>query len=303
MREQLIARGWALPNNFLGLPLEFSAWENSEVVILPVPYDFTTSYQAGGRFGPQAILDASTQVELYDDELDLEPYEIGIHTLPALEPIASGPEEMQARIGQVASQIFDSSKYPIVLGGDHSITIGVLNAVKERHGRFSVLQLDAHADLRDSYHETGSSHACVGRRAAEMASLTQIGIRSISSEEVEYLNAATQVTTIFARDLIHGLKPALDAIERLESPVYLTLDVDVFDPSLMPATGTPDPGGLDWFAVITILRMLFESKNVIGSDVVELAPIGGMKGPDFLVAKLVYKIIGYHALKLQGGGS
>jgi agmatinase len=302
MEEKLITSGWGVPHNFLGLPSELSDWDQSSVVILPVPYDLTTSYQAGGRFGPSAILDASTQVELYDDELGSEPCNIGIHTLPALEPIATNPEAMHSRVQDVVGAIIDAGKFPITLGGDHSITIGVLNSLKERYEEFSVLQLDAHADLRDTYHESRVSHACVARRASEMASVTQIGIRSISSDEIEFVKNAAQVKTIFARELNSGLDSALSAIDDLKGPVYLTLDVDVFDPSIMPATGTPDPGGLDWYAVTALIKKLFQTKEIIGCDVVELAPIGGMKAPDFLVAKLVYKIIGYYSQKSSGGG-
>ncbi len=292
MREKLIAEGLAIPQNFAGLPPEVSDWENSQVVILPIPYDMTTSYQAGGRFGPQAILDASTQVELYDDELESEPFQIGIHTLPPLEPTVKGPEAMSKRIQAVIEEIVDAKKFPFVLGGDHSITIGILNALSKRYKNFSVLQLDAHADLRESYHGTPYSHACVMRRATELAEIAQIGIRNFSSAEAEFIKKA-KLKTIFARDLQDGLEPAESAIDALKGPVYVTLDVDVFDSSIMPATGTPEPGGLGWYSILVLLKRAFERHEIIGCDVVELAPIGGMKAPDFLVAKLVYKMIGY----------
>jgi agmatinase len=293
MKEKMIAEGLAIPQNFAGLPPDFSRWEDSHVVVLPVPYDLTTSYQSGGRFGPQAILEASLQVELYDDELQTEPYEIGIHTLPPLEPTVAGPEVMSGKIQGVVEDLLEAKKFPIIIGGDHSITIGVLKAFAKHYKKFSVLQLDAHADLRDSYHGTTYSHACVARRATEIAaSLTQIGIRNYSAEEAGFLESS-QVKMIPARDLQSSLEPALKAIDSIKNPLYLTLDVDVFDSSIMPATGTPEPGGLNWYAVIALLRRAFEKHQIIGCDVVELAPIGGMKAPDFLVAKLIYKIVGY----------
>jgi len=292
MREKLISDGYALPFNFAGLPTEFSSWEDSQVVILPIPYDLTTSFQAGGRFGPQAILEASSQIELFDDELGLEPYTIGVHTLPSLEPIASGPEAMGTRIESVVQEILAAGKFPLTLGGDHSISIGVINAFSHEFKDLTVVQLDAHADLRDHYQGTSWSHACVGRRATEHATLKQIGIRSFSTEEAAFMDDS-KVTTIYAREIQENLTPALAALNEIETPVYLTVDVDVFDPSIMPSTGTPEPGGLDWYAVLKIIRYLFENHRVIGADVVELSPIGGLKAPDFLVAKLVYKLIGY----------
>lgn len=292
MEEQFIFEGLAAPRIFAGLPLEHSSWQRAQVAILPVPYDLTTSYQTGARHGPQAILDASLHVELYDDELEAEPYKVGIHTLPPLEPLASGPEEMGKRIEQATRQILKARKFPLVLGGDHSITFGVAKALSTEHKQLSVLQLDAHADLRDSYHGTKYSHACVARRISELARLFQIGIRSLSREEAELMDELN-VTTVFARELYHNPKAIEKALNALNDPVYITLDVDVFDPSVMPATGTPEPGGLDWYTTLMILRHVFEKHRVVGCDVVELAPIPGMAAPDFMIAKLVYKLIGY----------
>ncbi len=292
MEEQLISEGLAAPRNFVGLPLEHSSWQRAQVAILPVPYDLTTSYQTGARRGPPAILDASLQVELYDDELEAEPYQVGIHTLPPLEPLASGPEEMGKRIEHVTRQILKARKFPIVLGGDHSITFGVVKALTTEHKQLSVLQLDAHADLRDSYHGTKYSHACAGRRLSEIARLFQIGIRSLSSAEAECMNSSN-VMTVFARELHRNPKASDRVLNALRDPVYITLDVDVFDPAIMPATGTPEPGGLDWYTTLTILRHVFEKHRVVGCDVVELAPIPGVVAPDFMIAKLVYKLVGY----------
>ena len=292
MQEKLISSGYSIPLNFAGLPSEYSNWDDANIVILPVPYDLTTSFQAGGRFGPQAILESSTQLELYDDELEFEPYEVGIHTLPFLEPLVAGPEAMGERIETVVREILAAGKFPLVLGGDHSISIGSIRAFSNEFKNLNVIQLDAHADLRDHYQGSSWSHASVGRRATEVANLTQIGIRSFSVTEADFLKN-NRVSTIYAREIQENLSPALGAINNIDGPVYITLDVDVFDPSIMPSTGTPEPGGLDWYAVLKILRYIFENHEVIGCDVVELAPIGGMRAPDFMIAKLVYKMIGY----------
>jgi len=298
MGEQLISEGIAAPRVFAGLPLEYSSWENSQVALLPIPYDLTTSYQAGTRRGPQAILEASLHVELYDEELETEPYHIGIHTLPPLESLASGPEEMSKRIEYAMSKILKARKFPIVLGGDHSISFGVVRALAAEHGKLDVLQLDAHADLRDSYQGTKYSHACVGRRISEVARLTQMGIRSFSSEEAEFMKSSN-VTTVLAREFHSNPKTSERVLNALGDPVYITLDVDVFDPAIMSATGTPEPGGLDWMTVLALLRRVFEKHQVVGCDVVELAPIPGIAAPDFLVAKLVYKLIGYWSISQQ----
>ena len=298
MEEQLISEGLAAPRVFAGLPLEYSSWENAEVALLPIPYDLTTSYQAGTRRGPQAILDASLHVELYDDELESEPYHVGIHTLPLLEPLASGPEEMGKRLEHATKQILKLRKFPIVLGGDHSITLGIVKALTAEHKTLSVLQLDAHADLRDSYQGTKYSHACAGRRISEIAQLFQIGIRSLSLEEAQFMKRS-KVTTVYAREVLRDSKTSQKVLNALSDPVYITLDVDVFDPSIMPATGTPEPGGLDWLEVLALLRHVFENHRVVGCDVVELAPVPGIAAPDFLTAKLVYKLIGYWSISQQ----
>lgn len=285
---------------FAGIPEEYSHWEGAQVVLLPVPYDLTASYRPGARRGPQAILEASPQLELYDEELDLEPYRVGIHTLPPLEPVAQGPEAMIGRVCQAVGEIAAAGKFPIVLGGDHSITVGAVRALIPRYGKLSVLQLDAHADLRDEYQGTRWSHACVGRRIDELARLTQVGLRSLSHKEAEFLKKSG-ITAIYARELSDDLGAAEQAIAKLSDPVYITLDMDVFDPALVPAVGTPEPGGLGWQEVIAILKRVFETHRVVGCDVVELAPIPGLIAPDFLAAKLVYKLIGYWG-KFQNRG-
>ncbi len=295
MEERLIAEGLAAPRTFAAVPPEHSSWERSRVALLPVPYDLTTSYQAGARRGPEAILEASLHIELYDEELEREPYLVGIHTLPALEPLASGPEEMSVRIEHATKEILKGGRFPILLGGDHSITLGAVRALTAVHKELSVLQLDAHADLRDSFQGTKYSHACVGRRISEIAQLFQVGIRSLCREEAEFLRSSN-IMSLSAREWQRDPKASRRALDTLKDPVYITLDVDVFDPAIMPATGTPEPGGLDWQTVTALLRRVFEKHRVVGCDVVELAPIGGLVAPAFLAAKLVYKMIGYFSI-------
>lgn len=280
--------------SFLGLGPEHAAWSGAAVALLPVPYDLTTSFQPGARRGPEAVLAASRHVELYDEELDEEPYRCGICTLPPLETDVRGPEAMSERVAQAASDLFQSEKFPIFLGGDHAITHGVIRALAARGERFSVVQLDAHADLRDRYQGSPWSHACVGRRIVEAGGrLVQIGVRSLSAEEAAFLRESERVTTVFAHELWAEAGAWRAALEGLEEPVYLTVDVDAFDPALMPATGTPEPGGLDWPTALTIVKTLCARTALVGADVVELAPVPGLVGPDVLVARFLYKLIGY----------
>ena len=224
--------------------------------------------------------------------MQTEPYRAGIHTLPALEPLASGPEAMSARVEEIVGRLLAADKLPILLGGEHSLTIGAVRALSGQGEKLSVLQLDAHADLREEYEGTPFSHACVGRRIAERARLVQLGVRSLSAAEADYLRHA-QVTTVYAREWLEDEQSAERALAELDDPVYITIDLDVFDPAIMPATGTPEPGGLGWYAVLRLLRRVCRTHRVLGVDLVELAPLPGQVAPDFLAAKLVYKLIGY----------
>jgi agmatinase len=297
LHEKLVRGGPAVPQTFAALPPEFSDWERARVALLPVPYDGTASYVPGARRGPQAILEASPQLELYDTELQVEPYRVGITTLPPLDVVID-PEAMLTRVEHAVSEIIQGEKFPVVLGGDHSVTVGIVRALKGRYSSLSVLQLDAHADLREEYQGSRFSHACVARRLVELGCpVVQLGIRSLTREEAQWLreSEAMAVTTAYAQELAQDFTRAFQALDELSSPVYITLDVDVFDPSVMPATGTPEPGGLSWYDVLRVLRGTFERFEVIGCDLVELAPIGGLVAPDFLAARLVYKLIGYWA--------
>lgn len=280
--------------NFLGLSASLSDWDTAQVAILPVPYDATASYGAGARFGPQAIIEASHEVELFDDELSNEPCNVGVHTRPPLEPHAGGPEAMSERVEAELNALFDAGKFPIMLGGDHSLSIGAVRAALQHHPELTVVQIDAHADLRDEYQSTPYSHACIARRSVEMgAELVQIGIRSLSRDEADWLGEHPDVRPVYARQLWEDLSAAQEAIDEIDSPVYLTFDVDALDPSIMPATGTPEPGGLTWPQTLSLLRRICSQCHVIGADVVELAPIPNMSAPNVLTAKLAYKLIGY----------
>ena len=286
-----------LPHNFGGLSSEFSDLDRARAVVLPVPYDFSTSYQGGTRWGPQAIVTASQNMELWDEELGAT-YRAGIHTLPSLEPTALGPEAMAGRVEQAVGWILDEGRLPAVLGGEHSITAGAVRAAARRIPGLSVLQLDAHADMRDTYLDSRYSHACVMRRVRELVPATSVGIRSMSEEEAESL-ARTPVpmwSTRQFRALRGDWQPVL---ESLSENVFVTFDLDALDPGILPATGTPEPGGLDWFEAVDLLRAAAARARIVGFDVVELAPIPGQVVSDFLAARLAYRLI---ALALSSHG-
>jgi len=278
--------------NFGGIDGEFSTFERAAFAVVPVPYDLTTSYQGGSRRGPDAILDASRNIELYDEELGKEFYLSGIYTHAPLEVEASGPEAMTGAVHRVVAKLLKAGKIPVLLGGEHSISVGAVRAVKERYPGVSVLHLDAHADMRDSYQGSPFSHACAGRRMSEICPLLQIGIRSMSAEEAEFLKRGKVKS--YSADVISGTDAWKKKIRsELAGDIYISLDLDVLDPSVMPSTGTPEPGGLFWKDLLMILRDVSSRCRVRGFDVVELSPIPGIIAPDFLAARLVYKMMGY----------
>jgi agmatinase len=284
------------PRNFLGLPPEHSSFDGSRALILPVPYDATTSYRGGTKDGPQAILDSSLQVELYDRELDDEPaLRWGVHTLPALAPDLSSPEATINGITEAVAELAQSGKLLCVLGGEHSLSVGVARGLRQSLGDFVTVQLDAHCDLRDEYDGTPYSHACAARRICEFSPITQFGIRSLSAEEAAFLRDHPDRATAFFADAMQQDrdKSYLKALaERVRGQrVFLTIDLDALDPAIMPATGTPEPGGLGWYETLDILRAITDNAEVIGFDCVELSPIPGLHAPDFLAAKLVYKTL------------
>ncbi len=287
---------WELSHAFLGLDREGQDFERARAVLLPVPYEATTSYGGGTRMGPRAILEASRYIELYDQELDREPSEVGIHTLPALELTREGPDRAMAQLrelyGQVARACGD--RFLLMLGGEHAVSSPAIRAQAERHDeRLTVLQMDAHADLRPEYEGTPHSHASAMARVLDHADVVGVGIRAVSSEEMEVVRGSDAVTLVWADEMWEDDRWMDRAMEALGPKVYLTFDVDYFDPSLVPATGTPEPGGGDWYRTLRFLRRVFREREVVAADVVELAPVPGLHAPDFLVAKLVYKLLGY----------
>ncbi|HUA01156.1 MAG TPA: agmatinase [Candidatus Aquilonibacter sp.] len=283
------------PDNFGGLSEEHSRYETSRAVIFPVPLERTTTYEHGTRNGPSAILKASQNMELYDEELELEPYkEIGIHTLPPIDTMDGTLDEVITELFTAQCALLDDDKFPVALGGEHSLTPPLVSAVTKKYKNLSVLQIDAHADLRDEYQGNPASHACAMRRVLEFCPAVQVGIRSLSIEEAQAIpHLRTKV--YWANDIVRTpLKSWIAKVLADLSPnVYLTIDLDGFDPSIIPATGTPEPGGLDWHQVTSLVRAVAQHKKIVGMDVVELLPQPGEHASDFIAAKLIYKSLGY----------
>ncbi len=275
---------------FLGVQDPFA---QASVAVLPVRYDLTITYQPGARFGPRALLTASLNVELFDEELRWDPSEIGIHTLPSIEPVASGPQAMMPIISEAVGGLFNAGKFPVVLGGDHSISIGALEALKGSFEDPWVLQFDAHADLRASYQNSPFSHASVMARARESFDCVQVGLRSWSEEEDDIISSDPERIVTATEVLDDQAAAEARILDTLGDPVYVTIDLDCLDPSVMPSTGTPEPGGLSWRALTGLLRGVAQKRHVVGFDVTELCPIPGLVAPDFLAARLTYKMIGY----------
>ena len=283
---------WAPGESFLGLPPNESGFDDAAVLILPVPYEATVSYMGGTRFGPRALLHASRYVEVYDEVLDAEPYRVGLHTLPELMLSGAGPQVALAELRRAFDALLDTEKFVIMLGGEHSVSGPPILAHADRlpDGTLSVLQLDAHADLRTEYEGTPHSHACVMYRVHDRVRLVPVGIRSLTGDERDLIRRKN-IPAIFAHEL--EARGWIDrAVAALGPDVYITIDVDYFDPALIPSTGTPEPGGGQWYPTLELLERVFRERNVVGCDVVELAPIPGMVAPDFLAAKLVHKVIG-----------
>ena len=279
-------------DNFLGLSSEFAEFEKSEFVILPVPYEQTTTYQKGTKNAPQAVIAASQEVETFDEELKFEAYKAGICTLGLMEITTLGPQKMLEKIYQATKELINQKKKVVMVGGEHTISIGAVKAFREKYPHLSVLQMDAHADLRDSYQENRFSHAGVMRRIGELSHFVGVGIRNLSEEEYEFIQQ-NKTEVFFAQELRGNDRWKEKVLKKLGSDVYLTFDMDVFDPSIMPAVGTPEPGGLLWYETLDFLKKLVYEKNLVGLDVVELCPIPGLVAPDFLAARLIYKIISY----------
>ena len=279
------------PHNFAGLPDQ--SYEAAKVVVVPIPYDSTTYYMGGAKQGPGAIIEASRHMELYDLEQERDISKAGIFTLEPPEPSKNSPGETIDRIENIFSKIVADGKFPLMLGGEHSITLGPVRALAKKYKNLSVVHFDAHTDLRNEFEGTKYHHGCVMRRCIEECNVnvTHVGIRSVSEEEVDYLKGSgAKDNAVFFAERESSLD---DIVKSLRDEVYITIDVDVLDSSLMPSTGTPEPGGLTWKQIIDIIRHIAKNRKVVGADVVELAPIPGMVAPDFLAAKLAYKILSY----------
>jgi len=275
--------------NFGASPEKYSALENAEVVIIPVPYDQTSTWIKGADKGPAAIIKASANMELYDIETDSEVYQKGIFTDEPTK--CEGPaEEMINTVAEKVAHYIKKRKFTVVIGGEHTVSIGPIRAQAENDKGITVLQLDAHPDLRDEYNGSRYNHACVMARVKELAPIVQVGIRSMDSCEKGFINAEN---VFFADDIRKDQYWTAKAVSRLSDKVYITIDLDVFDPSIMPSTGTPEPGGLLWYDCLAFLKKVFEKRNVVGFDIMELCPNDNNKAPDFLAAKLIYKLLSY----------
>lgn len=277
-------------------------YASARVVILPIPYEATTTYRTGCVNGPSALLTASQQVEYYDDELDSESWPVGLFTHPPIAEAVKGQplssEAMLTATTHTVKQLIDDQKFVVAIGGEHSITEGVVDAYRQMDAQpFTVVQIDAHGDLRQTYQGSIHNHACVMRRIVDMGVPTvQIGIRSLCSEEAALIREKN-LTVFWARDMATQSEWIERAIASIPTHrVFLTIDLDGIDPSQMPGVGTPEPGGLHWYALLRFLRLLFESRDVMGCDLMELAPLSDSVVSEFTAAKLAYKLIGYQAL-------
>jgi agmatinase len=274
--------------NFGGHEVEYD-YSSSEIVIIPVPYDETSTWIKGADKGPEAIMKASVNLEWYDIETGADVSERGIFTTEPVEEKVS-PQSLVEAVYHRVKSVLNDQKFPVIVGGNHTVSIGSVRAFAEKWSDLSVLQLDAHSDLRQEYEGSAFNHACAMARIKEIAPLVQVGIRSMSSEEVTFVDRSR---LFYAYELFSDKELYLKAAEKLSDNVYLTIDLDVFDPSLMPSTGTPEPGGPDYYELMKFLLHVIKTRNVVGFDVVELCPASENKAPDFVAAKIIYQLLSY----------
>jgi agmatinase len=264
-------------------------YNESSIIIIPVPYDETSTWMRGADKGPEAVLEASVNLEFYDIETASEAHLHGIHTVePVLEK--STPANLVNAVHDRISLLLDDGKFPVLIGGNHTAPIGSFRAFSERYENLSILQLDAHADLRQEYEGSEYNHACAMARAREVAPIVQVGIRSMSAGELPFVERDRM---FYSYELFYDKSLYKSALEKLTENVYITIDLDVFDPSIMPSTGTPEPGGPEYFELMHFLRDVIRNRNVAGFDVVELCPTSSNKAPDFLAAKIIYQLLSY----------
>ena len=278
---------------FLDTPPEEHDYESAQLVVIPIPYDGTTSFRTGSRYGPAAIIDASRHLEDFDVELGCDPSASGIFTMPELTPDASGPERVVEQVRAAVEETLRRDKTPVLIGGEHTIATGAVRACADKYGDLSVLYLDAHADLRESYMGTEWGHASVARRISEVCPIVEVGVRSISEEEFQFAQCEQRVNIHFWP--AEGDEQCLhDAVCRqLSANVYLSIDLDVMDPSIMPAVGTPEPGGMSWWDTVRLIRAVSRNSSIVGFDLVELSPEEGPVACSSTAARLAYKVMGY----------
>lgn len=275
--------------NFGGISKKYSDLQKAEIVVMPIPYDGTSTWIKGADKGPAAILEASANMELYDIETDSEVFKMGIHTTkPVTEK--SSPEKMTQAVYKNALKYVADDKFLVSIGGEHSVSVGAIQAYAETYEKLTVLQFDAHSDMRPEYEGSRYNHACAMSRAVEFCPVVQVGIRSMDVEEKKFI---TKKRVFFAEERMQNPGWLDKAVKLLSENVYITIDLDVFDPSIMPSTGTPEPGGLYWYEVLEMIRKVNNKCNIVGFDVVELCPNNIDKAPDFLASKLIYKILSY----------
>lgn len=272
---------------YAGIPEKYARLDDAQVVLIPVPYDGTSTWQKGADKGPDAFLHASENMEWYDIETKSEPYKKGVYLAP---PIVenSSPEKVVDTVYKTTKNYIKQEKFVTLFGGEHSISIGTIKAFNESFDDLTVVQIDAHADLRKEYEGSKCNHACAMYEASKTTNLIQVGIRSMDVAEVDEMD---ENQVYFAHDLYDDWEE--DAIGQMTSNVFITIDLDGFDPSILPGTGTPEPGGLFWYETLAFLKKIFKKKNVVGFDIVELCPIEGEKSSEFLAAKLYYKMLAY----------
>lgn len=266
--------------------------QTARVTIIPAPMEYSVCYIEGTSYGPQAILNASSQMELYDEELDCCPIEIGVYTRLPLDYTGMDHATALKVTGDAVREVLERGQLPFTLGGEHSLSAPLIAAVRDYFPDLTVVHIDAHGDLRNEYEGTSLSHACIERRVVDMGiSLTEIGIRSFSPEEADFMKTGPDIAIVWGYQL--AKRTATVPWERLTKHTYVTIDLDALDPAEMPAVGTPEPGGLSWYQLLDLFRDICRRTTVVGMDVVELCPMEGQTRADFLAAKLVYKMIGY----------
>lgn len=281
--------------NFGNINEDHASFKKAKACVIQAPYEGAVTYGKGTGRGPGAIIDASMHMELFDDELQSETHRQGIHTSPPLEfDSHTTPEKAASQVKNAVAEVLKANKFPVLLGGEHSLTIGAVKAAKEVAPELSVLYLDAHYDLRDEYKGSKYNHACVARRVHEVCPLVELGTRSLSREEKDFLNTfPSGLNVISVYDILETHDWKKQASRLLSKDVYITIDLDVLDPSLMPSVGTPEPGGIGWYEFLDLLKIVTKEKKIVGFDVVELSPKEGLAAPDFLAAKLIYRLLGY----------